>query len=320
MKAILAIDIGSSAAKAVFYSVDAGQRLHGKIPVRHHKLDAHIGGGRWTLDADMLVELVAELAADALAAHPKTEVVAVALSTFWHSFIAVDSSGEAITPISMWSDTRATNQIHDLRNVLPFDYTEKTGCPIHTSYPPARILWLQEQHPDLFKNVFRFLSPGEYLYSRLFGFDTVSASVSMASASGLYNQHKGIWDTDILGLLGLTSAHLSPLSDKPVMGLCEPYRTRLSRLASIPWFPAIGDGACSNLGCGAVTKERVALMIGTSGALRVALPGQCHTRSAGGLVAVSSRCPSLFGRWCFVKWRQCLGLDNFDILHTVERE
>jgi gluconokinase len=31
----------------------------------------------------------------------------------------------------------------------------------------------------------------------------------------------------------------------------------------------VGDGACSNLGCGATGKNRVALMIGTSGALRV---------------------------------------------------
>jgi len=38
------------------------------------------------------------------------------------------------------------------------------------------------------------------------------------------------------------------------------------------WFPALGDGACSNVGAGCVTPERAALMIGTSGAFRVLRP------------------------------------------------
>ena len=37
----------------------------------------------------------------------------------------------------------------------------------------------------------------------------------------------------------------------------------------MPWIPAIGDGACSNIGAGCITPERFALMIGTSGAERV---------------------------------------------------
>jgi gluconokinase len=35
------------------------------------------------------------------------------------------------------------------------------------------------------------------------------------------------------------------------------------------WFPALGDGACSNIGAGCTTSRRAALMVGTSGALRV---------------------------------------------------
>jgi gluconokinase len=41
-------------------------------------------------------------------------------------------------------------------------------------------------------------------------------------------------------------------------------------LAEASWFPAVGDGASGNLGSGCVTRERAALNIGTSGALRIA--------------------------------------------------
>jgi gluconokinase len=39
-------------------------------------------------------------------------------------------------------------------------------------------------------------------------------------------------------------------------------------LARAAWLPAVGDGACSNLGAGCTTRDRLALMIGTSGAVR----------------------------------------------------
>ena len=44
---------------------------------------------------------------------------------------------------------------------------------------------------------------------------------------------------------------------------------RWPALGDVPWFPAWGDGACSNLGAGCDSRERAALMVGTSGALRV---------------------------------------------------
>ena len=36
----------------------------------------------------------------------------------------------------------------------------------------------------------------------------------------------------------------------------------------MPWFPALGDGACDNIGSGCLTPDRFALMVGTSGAMR----------------------------------------------------
>jgi gluconokinase len=60
---------------------------------------------------------------------------------------------------------------------------------------------------------------------------------------------------------------LVPLSEvaftKP--GLVE----RWPKLKGVPWLPALGDGACSNIGAGCTSPERVAVMIGTSGAERV---------------------------------------------------
>ena len=97
----------------------------------------------------------------------------------------------------------------------------------------------------------------------------------MASGTGLLNEAVGGWDEETMWHIpDLTPEHLSPMGDAPVSGLREPYRTRLASIADVPWFPALGDGACSNIGCGATAPGQLALMIGTSGALRVVVPGR----------------------------------------------
>jgi gluconokinase len=45
-------------------------------------------------------------------------------------------------------------------------------------------------------------------------------------------------------------------------------------LARAAWFPAIGDGAANNIGAGCASARQVAVMVGTSGAMRVVFSGQ----------------------------------------------
>jgi gluconokinase len=65
-------------------------------------------------------------------------------------------------------------------------------------------------------------------------------------------------------------------STKPISILS---RTNLSRfqtpeLAKVPWYPAIGDGAASNLGSGATAPGIAAINVGTSAALRVVVKSE----------------------------------------------
>lgn len=270
METILALDIGTSSTRAVLFDADDCAPISGAEFAVPHEPDATPDGGAW-LDADALVEEAVECAARALAAAPGADVAAVALSTFWHSAVGVDGEGRARTPILLWADRRSAEQVARLRAEMdPAAYSERTGCPMHTSYLAGRLRWLAETDPDAFRASVRFLSPGEYLFARLFGPDRVSCSVSMASATGLMDQKHRQWDPQTLAHLpGMTPERLSPIGDDPVHGLRAPFADALPALADVPWFPALGDGACSNLGCGATGPDRLALMIGTSGALRV---------------------------------------------------
>jgi gluconokinase len=96
-------------------------------------------------------------------------------------------------------------------------------------------------------------------------------SISMASGSGLFNQDTCDWDMEVLGALPVSIDQLGELDDgsRPVTGLTGRWAKRWPALKGVPWFPALGDGACSNVGSNCTKRTRMALMVGTSGALRV---------------------------------------------------
>jgi gluconokinase len=71
--------------------------------------------------------------------------------------------------------------------------------------------------------------------------------------------------------------------DSRTFKLNEKYARRWKLLKTARWFPAIGDGAANNIGAGCVKKEKAALMIGTSGAMRVAFEGEIPRNIPAGL-------------------------------------
>jgi gluconokinase len=75
----------------------------------------------------------------------------------------------------------------------------------------------------------------------------------------------------MLRALEIELQQLSPLAEdnESLTGLRDEYAKRWPVLRELPWMPAVADGACSNIGSGCVTPERIALMAGTSGAMRV---------------------------------------------------
>ncbi len=226
--------------------------------------------GGSTLDADELCELTFEAVDEALArAGEKAEsIVGVASSTFWHSVLGVDRRGRPTTPILTWADTRAADAAGELRKRMDEDAVhQRTGCVLHPSYLPAKLLWLSRSFPEAFSKTERFLSPDEYLRLRLFG--EAKVGISMASGTGLFDQNGKVWDEELLDALPIGKGQLSPISDEPSQGLRKEWAQRWPELTDVPWFLAVGDGACSNVGSGCVGTERMALMVGTSGALRI---------------------------------------------------
>jgi gluconokinase len=153
----------------------------------------------------------------------------------------------------------------------------RTGCRFHSSYWTAKLLWLKADHADIFDKTAKWLSFGDFLSLKLFG--ETRTSVSMASGTGIFDVRKCSWDNDLLDYLQIKREHLPKIADDN-----QTFQTaRWERLKNAKWFSAIGDGAANNIGAGCLTREKGALMIGTSGAMRVAFKGEIPAEIPNGL-------------------------------------
>jgi gluconokinase len=252
---VLAIDVGTSSVRAQVFDADAEERE----PARR----------RYPGETDP-ARIVAFVRAAIDEATAGQSYDAVGGSCFGHSLLPLDERGRPLTEILGWRDTRSADAAEWLsRRVDPVVVHDRTGCQIHTSYWPAKLAWLAADRPDVWHATRRFVSFCDFLYAELLG-RPVHASTSMASATGLFDVHARAWDQELVETLGVGAERLPEISDAAVEG----------------WYPALLDGACSNLGVGCVTRERAALMVGTSGAFRtVHETAQAHAR------------PGLFIHW-----------------------
>ncbi len=265
---VLTLDIGSSSIRAAL--VDPQGRIAPgslcQLPVELEVDDA----GRAVVGLG-LVRALAERAIDAALASDAASdgVVAVSVSAFWHSLVALDAAGRPLTEVLTWADTRSVAEAADLREMLDAEAVrQRTGCPLHPSYLPAKILWLRRNHPGLLGRAARLVSCPQALTSAWLGSD--ATSISMASGSGLLDRTSRVWDGELLDLLGIVPTQLGDILPAPELlaPVCDTYAARWPALRGIPWRAPIGDGAASNVGAGCVGRDRLALMVGTSGALR----------------------------------------------------
>lgn len=254
---VVALDVGTSSVRAILFD-GLGRQVPGMEGRRPCALRTTPDGGA-DMDADELVERAAQ-AIDELLAKTAVKIDGVATCTFWHSLVGVDSGGRAVTPVYTWADTRADTAGELRRRLDEKAVHARTGCVFHSTYPSAKILWLKGRAE-------RWMSIGEYLFLRLFG--RTAASVSIAAGSGLFDVHLCAWDPEMLLAVSILEDQLSPIGDAPLAGLREPYASRWPALKEVPWALPVGDGAANSVGSGCASRDRIALMVGTSGAMRV---------------------------------------------------
>ncbi len=270
---LLALDIGTSGVRAALFNANGDEVSVPSVRTRHGVVDFS------TADASALLGVVAgtidALLEDAHLMGITSRIELIAVSCFWHSLVGIDEAGRATTPVLGWADNRAADAAALLRARLDeAEVHARTGCRLHQSYWPAKIVRLRDDEPHAFGATWKWLSFAEYLAFHLFG--ECAVSISMASGTGLLNQRSCEWDREMLEALELRVESLPEIApaEKTFRGLTADYAARWPQLSEARMLPGIGDGAANSIGAGCTSKEKLALMIGTSGAMRMIYEGE----------------------------------------------
>ena len=283
----LALDIGTSSVRSALYDCEAN--VLPETMVKNERTVRISDDGGAELDANEAFAQVVQAIDDVFAKCPAEveETEFAAASCFWHSLVGIDVRGEATTPVFIWAETRPAKYTQKLRDDLDEKAIHnRTGCRFHSMYWTAKLLWLKKERPAVFYKTAKWVSFCDYVALKLFG--ELKTSVSMASGTGIFDIRENDWDDELLEYLNIKRENLPEVVeyDNQTFELKEEYANRWGKLRSSKWFLAIGDGAANNVGAGCLKKDKAALMIGTSGAMRVAFEGE-----------VPDEIP--FGLWCY---------------------
>jgi gluconokinase len=273
---ILALDIGTSSCRAALFNESGGRILQSTAQKTYPLWTTSDGGAE--LDPHLLLDAVRQCLAQTLA-HAKStrtlrglKIRGIGVSCFWHSLVGTNADGEPLTKVITWADARCRQDATRLRET----FSEKTlhartGCMLRSSFWPAKLLWLRRTQASLFRRIKRWMSPAEWLQLQLTG--ATRCALGMATGTGLFNPSKLQWDGPLLEHCGLKASQLPALSDEPVHA-AGPLTSEFPELSGVPWFPAIGDGAASNLGSDCTRPGLAAINVGTSAALRIMRAGR----------------------------------------------
>lgn len=265
MDCILAIDIGTTSAKALLVN-ERGEVL---ASARKGYPTYYPQPGYAEQDPVEIYQAIILIIKECTAS--KVGIIrGLSFSCAMHSLLAVDREGAPLSPLIIWADARSGEQAERLRTSPKADFIYHTsGTPIHPMSPLCKLLWLQEEAPDLVSRTARFISIKEFVLYQLSG--QYAVDYSIASATGLFDINALTWSRSILEEAGISvnqlSKTVSPYESVPILNAKA---KELDLLTGTPLVLGASDGCLANLGSGAMEKGELSITVGTSGAVRMA--------------------------------------------------
>ena len=223
-KAILVLDIGTSFVKIGLFDLNANPIEGHNIKFEHWmtiKTD-----GTYIFNAQESAQIIERGIDELISKSSGYEIIAFSTDTMASTIIGLDENNSPVTDVFTYADTRPYKQLAKLKEgVNQKVFYDDTGCPMHTSYIPSRIIWFKEKYPDLDKKIYIWTDFSNYLLRRWMKNKDIDISYSVASWTGLLNRKKLTWYTPGLNFIDLNEDNLPNLSPytKTVEGLNTEY-------------------------------------------------------------------------------------------------
>ena len=262
---VLAIDLGTTAVKVCV--IDPSGGVVASASDVHTTVYSTDGGAEQ--DADAWWASIGRCARDAIAkAGPGAAPGVIAVTSQFMSVVAVDRRGLPLAPVIMWTDRRG-EMLHPLNE--RYDVWEQ-WLDVHGLIPlpaddVAHIYVLRDRYPDHVERLAAYVEPSDAITARLVGHVSATASTAfplMCTDNRDWN-NVGYHD-ELLAHCGLDRSVLPVIvaAELPLGTVTADTAAHLGVAVTTIVLPATVDSITSAIGCGALTPDRTAFVIGTT--------------------------------------------------------
>jgi xylulokinase len=194
-----------------------------------------------------------------------SQVDGLSFSGQMHGLVLVDKEGLVLRPAILWNDTRTTAQCRRIENTLGAKLIEVARNRALEGFTLPKILWVQENEPEVLSQAYQFLLPKDYVRLRLTG--DYAMDYSDAAGTLLLDVGSKTWSAEIAEAFELPLSLCPRLveSFEQTGTLLPDIAEASGLLSSTKVFAGGADNACGALGAGVLGEGKIMCSIGTSG-------------------------------------------------------
>ncbi|MCE5168840.1 xylulokinase [Paenibacillus profundus] len=273
MKYVIGIDLGTSAVKAILVNMkgtviaeaaEAYPLIHEKAGYSEQKPED------WT---DGTVAAIARLVNEAGVA--AADIDGISFSGQMHGLVLLGEDGAPLRHAILWNDTRTTEQCRRITEELGPQLLRIAKNQALEGFTLPKLLWVQQNEPDLFARAAAFMLPKDYVRYRLTGH--MATDYSDAAGTLLLDVTEKQWSTAIADAFGLPLSLFPPLLESSdCVGTLLPEmagKTGLSPQTKV--YAGGADNACGAIGAGILHPGTAMCSIGTSGVVLAYEENRC---------------------------------------------
>jgi xylulokinase len=263
MPFILAHDLGTTGNKASLFD-DQGQLIAGHT--EHYAVQYAQAG--WAEQDPLDWWRAVTTSTRALLAATRSDPADIAAVTFsgqMMGIVPIDAGGQPLRSAIIWADQRAVAEANTIEaRCGPDNIYRRTGHRVSSAYLAAKILWVKQHQPDLYRQTKKFLCAKDFIGFKLTG--KCATDYSDASGSNLFDLTQRTWSTDLIEALGLDVNTLPEVhASTDILGAVTREASEATGL-KIGTLVVIGggDGACATAGAGVIAPGDAYCNIGSS--------------------------------------------------------
>jgi len=258
----LSLDLGTTVCKTALFNKEG--KLCGLAREEYPVISPH---PNWAeQDAEVIWEKVQEVITRITKENPEKEPIeSICISAQGEAVVFLNKKGNPLRNCILGMDMRSNQQVEELKGKFgEKDLYNISGVPPHPITTLAKILWVKDNEPDIFRNVAQFLCYEDFIFSLLGGIPAID--YSLASRTMMFDIDKKKWCNWILDYVGIREKQLAqPFPSGTIVGRISPrIAKKLGLFEDVSLITGGHDVTCAALGAGAIEEGVGTDILGTA--------------------------------------------------------